>query len=243
MSKHKLAWPSLARIAAMVGLLAVLASTATALPGKNNIDKNDLGKNVVKAKNIKKNAVTAKHIKDGQVGAADLADPEAFHLVGSPGEPAFSTGGEGDCIWQNPPPATLPDVNPASFFKDADGIVHLAGTPAAFDGPGGDGLCDSTTDVSDLIIFQLPAGYQPDHLEIFPSGNTDIQLNLIAPDTGVTIGGDLLPPGAVVAVQISDGNATTLDGFTFRAAGSAGASSSAKKPPRVSLRDLRDLLG
>lgn len=241
MSKDRLAWRSLARIVAMVALLAVLASTAMALPGKNNIDKNDLGKNVVKSKNIKKNAVIAKHIKDGTVGAAELADPEAFHIVGAPGEPAFGNGGEGDCLWQNPPPATLPDVNPASFFKDADGIVHLAGTPAAFDGPGGDALCDAP-DVSDLIIFQLPAGYQPDHLEIFTSGNTSIGLNLIAPETGVTIGGGFLPPGAVAVVTISDGSATTLDGLTFRAAGSAAASSSAKKPSRVSLRDLRDLL-
>jgi hypothetical protein len=241
MSKHRLAWPSLARVAAMVALLAVLGSTATALPGKNNIDKNDLKKNVVKSKNIKKNAVTAKHIKDGQVGAAELADPEAFHIVGAAGEPAFGNGGEGDCLWQNPPPATFPDVNPASFFKDADGIVHLAGLPLASDGPGGDGLCDDT---SDLMIFQLPAGYQPDHLELFPSGNTTIQLNLIAPETGATIGGQLFPPGTVLVPSISGGSATTLDGITFRAAaGPPAASSTAKKPPRVSLGDLSDLLG
>jgi hypothetical protein len=245
MSKHKLAWPSLARIAAMVGLLAVLASTATALPGKNNIDKNDLKKNVVKSKNIKKNAVTAKHIKDGEVGAAELADPEAFHIVGGPGEPAFGNGGDGDCLWQNPPAGTtlLEAANPTSFFKDADGIVHLAGLPVASDGPGGDALCDSATDLSDLIIFQLPAGYQPAHLEVFPSGNTDLQLNLIVPQTGLTVDGQSLPPGAVLVAQIADGNATTLDGLTFRAAGPAGPGSSPNKVPRVSLEDLLDLLG
>ena len=247
MSKHRLAWASLARIVAMVGLLAVLASTATALPGKNNIDKNDLKKNVVKSKNIKKNAVRAKHIKDGQVGAAELADLEAFHIVGAAGEPAFGNGGDGDCLWQNAPSAIAPDVNPVSFFKDPDGIVHLAGLPTAFNGPGGDGLCDTPAgpppDVSDLIIFQLPAGYQPDHLELFPSGNTGIQLNLIAPETGATLSGAFLPPGAVLALNISDGNATTLDGFTFRAAGPASSpAKTTNKAPRVSLDDLLDLL-
>jgi hypothetical protein len=233
--------PSPAFVVGMVALLAVLASSATALPGKNGVDKNDLAKNVVKAKNIKKNAVNAKHIKDGQVGAGELADPEAFHVVGAPGEPAFSTGGEGDCLWQNPPAAILPDVNPASFFKDADGIVHLAGTPAAFDGPGGDAACGGP-DGSDLLIFQLPAGYQPDHLEIFPSGNSSIGANIIAPDSGLTLGTTVLPPGAVVVASITDGNATTLDGFTFRAAGPAGPGSSPTKTPRLSLKDLRDLL-
>lgn len=254
MSKHRLAWPSLARVAAMVALLAVLASTATALPGKNNIDKNDLKKNVVKSKNIKKNAVTAKHIKDGQVGsaeiadgsvvAADIADLEAFHIVGAAGEPAFGNGGDGDCLWQNPPPGSglLEAVNPTSFYKDLHGIVHLAGVPAASNGPGGDAICDSMTDVSDLIIFQLPAGYAPDNLELFVSGNTDIQLNLVAPETGLTVDGETIPPGAVLASSISDGSATTLDGITFRAAGSAGVPKTGRKAPRVSLDRLRDLL-
>jgi len=241
MSKYRFVWPSLARIVAMVGLRAVHPTTATALPGKNNIDKNDLKKNVVKSKNIKPNAVTAKQIKDGTVGAAELVDPEAFHLVGTAGQPVFGTGGEGDCLWQNPAPATLPDVNPASFFKDADGIVHLAGVPQALDGPGGDGLCD---DLLDLIIFQLPVGYQPDHFEILPSGNPTIQLNLIAPETGLTIGGQSFPPGTVLVNSIDGGQATTLDGITFRAAtGPPAASSTAKKPPRLSLEDLTDLLG
>ena len=231
MTKQRLAWASLARIAAMVGILAVLASAATALPGKGVVDKNDLKKNVVKSK----------HIKNGQVGAADLANPEPFHVVGAAGQPGFGNGGQGDCIWQNPPAATLPDVNPASFFRDADGIVHLAGTPQAVDGPGGDALCDSA-DASDLIVFQLPAGYQPDHLEIFPSANTTIGLNLIAPETGLMIGAQFIPPGAVVVNVIDGGQATTLDGFTFRAAGGAGAGSSPDRVARISLKDLRDLL-
>lgn len=230
MSKHRLAWPSLARIVAMVGILAVLASAATALPGKGVVDKNDLKKNVVKSK----------HIKNGQVGAADLTNPEPFHVVGAAGQPAFGTGGDGDCIWQNTPSTLIPDLNPTSFFRDADGIVHLAGVPLAEDGPGGDAICDS--DVSDLIIYQLPSGYAPDHLEIFPSVNSTVQANIVVPETGVTLGGEFLPPGAVVANLISDGQATTLDGITFRAAGGAGAGSSPDRVPSLSLKDLRDLL-
>src|SRR5919108_1615716 len=200
MSKHRLAWPSLARIVAMVGILAVLASSATALPGKGVVDKNDLKKNVVKSK----------HIKNGQVGAADLADPEAFHVVGAPGQPAFANGGDGDCIWKNPDPAVLlPDLNPTSFYKDPHGIVHLAGVPQALDGPGGDATCDGG-DLDDLLIFQLPAGYAPDHLELFPSGNTTtVQLNLVTPETGLMIGATTVPPGTVLVANIAGGSATT----------------------------------
>jgi hypothetical protein len=168
--------------------------------------------------------------------------PEPNHVVGTSGEPNFGDGGPGDCLWRNPPPSTgiLNASNPTSFYKDAFGIVHLAGVPAAFDGPGGDGVCDTASDLSDVRIFQLPAGYHPQHLEVFPSGNTTIGINLIVPQGGITVDGEFIPGGTVLASIISDGNATTLDGFSFRAA-SAGSAQNALEFD--SLQELLDLLG
>jgi hypothetical protein len=176
-----------------------------------------------------------------QTTAAGITDP--LHFVGEAGEPAFGNGGAGDCLWQNPPADTgaLFAANPVSFVKDSDGIVRLTGLPVAVDGPGGDAICDSTSNMSDTVIFQLPAGYQPEHLEIFVSGNPDIGLNLIVPQGGLLFGEEFVPGGAVLAVSITGGNVTTLDGTTFRAAPPMAAPPPA--PPSVSLQALRDLLG
>lgn len=168
---------------------------------------------------------------------------EASHVVGEPGEPAFGDGGEGDCLWQNPPPDLLPDVTPVSFFKDSDGIIHLAGVPLAIDGPEGDMTCNvETGDLSDLVIFELPAGYQPDHLELFASGPTPGGV-IIVPEGGVTIDGEFIPGGSVlVSSTVSGGGAMTLGGVTFRAAPEATTSRQPREPASVSLRALRDLL-
>jgi hypothetical protein len=75
------------------------------------------------------------------------------------------------------------------------------------------------------------------------SGNSTIQLNLIAPEGGVILGGVFIPGGSVLVGNIAGGYATTLDGITFRAAPLAAASSPARGPVNVSLQALRDLLG
>jgi hypothetical protein len=169
---------------------------------------------------------------------------EAFHIVGASGEPAFGNGGQGDCLWRNPPPNEVPDIKPASFYKDSDGIVHLAGAPQAVNGTGGDMTCNiQTGDLSDGVIFQLPPGYRPDHVEVFASGNSTIVITLIAPDGGVTIGGFFIPGGSVFVINIAAGNATTLSGITFRAAPAATASSVSRQPASISLEALRNLLG
>ena len=71
--------PSPAMLVAVIALVAALAGTATALPGKNTVDKNDIKKNAVKSKQIKKGQVKSVDIGDGQVAAADLAPDELFH--------------------------------------------------------------------------------------------------------------------------------------------------------------------
>lgn len=65
--------PSPALIVATIALVAALAGSAVALPGKNTIDKNDLKKGSVTSKALKAGAVGSAAIADGQVGAADIA--------------------------------------------------------------------------------------------------------------------------------------------------------------------------
>jgi hypothetical protein len=64
-----------------------------------------------------------------------LAQPEAVHLVGAPGEPAFGAG------------TSNSGTTPAGFYKDPFGIVHLQGTV--------------NTGATSATIFTLPAGYRP----------------------------------------------------------------------------------
>ena len=115
----KLGRPSPATVIACLALFfAVAGGSAIALPGRNSVDSGDIKPKAVKTSDIANNAVTTKKIKnnhvraadiqnnavgtgeirDGQVRTGDLAAQEAFHLVGQPGEPAFSNGVEGDCL-------------------------------------------------------------------------------------------------------------------------------------------------
>ena len=144
--------PSPATVIACIALFFALSGSAIALQGRNTVDSGDIKPKAVKTSDIANNAVTTKKIKNnhvraadiqnnavgtgeirnGQVAPADFAQQEAYHLV------TLSNGGEGDCIWTN---AAAPPItpNPAAFYKDALGEVHLTGLPSSNDGPGGDG--------------------------------------------------------------------------------------------------------
>src|SRR6187455_2148954 len=86
-------------IACLALFFAVAGGSAIALKGKNTVDSGDIKKGQVKTSDLANNAVTTKKIKNGQVRPADLAADEAFHKVGTPGNPSFGNGGEGDCLW------------------------------------------------------------------------------------------------------------------------------------------------
>ena len=162
-------------IACLALFFAVAGGSAIALQGRNSVDSGDIKRNAVKNSDIANNAVTTRKIRNnhvrtgdiqnGQVQPADLAATDPVHKVGAPGEPAFNTGGEGDCIWSNPPGGTLGDVrpNPVGFWKDAFGTVHLIGIALATDGPGGDAMCGGAGEEvnEDAAVFVLPEGYRP----------------------------------------------------------------------------------
>jgi hypothetical protein len=72
---------------------------------------------------------------------------EAFHIVGTAGEPPFENG------WVN----FGGSFSTAGFFKDALGIVHLKGT---------------ITGTSGTTAFTLPAGYRPAENLFMPMAGT-----------------------------------------------------------------------
>jgi hypothetical protein len=227
-------------VVALIALVAALAGTAAALPGKNSVDKNDIKKNAIKSKNIKKGQVKSSDIADAQVQDIDLAPAEAPRLVGAPGEPAFGNGGDGDCDWRNITAADTGGVEsgigPLTFYKDPYDAVRLAGFAIRDDAAGGDGVCDPTDpgEGEDGVIFELPSGYRPAGLiyGVF-SGSA-----LIAPDAGATFLSLTLEPGAVFAV----GSSLVGDSVSFRAATPSEATASAQGPtPKVDLESLRKL--
>lgn len=163
------------------------------------------------------NSVRSKHIVNGQVKGADLARPEAPHVVGTPGEPAFANGGQGDCVWSslNDASPEYSGYDPVSYFKDGFGIVHLSGIAVGLNGGGGDGLCKSFgpgSELEDGIPFRLPPGYRPTGLQTHETQET---LFWITPAGGAKVEG-LELPGSVVLQR--DSGFVDLDGITYRAA-------------------------
>ena len=59
--------PSPGALLAVIALIVALAGTATALPGKNKVDSNDLKRGAVKAKALSKNSVKSKAVRTGSI--------------------------------------------------------------------------------------------------------------------------------------------------------------------------------
>jgi hypothetical protein len=214
-------------IACLALFFAIAGGSAIALKGRNSVDSGDIRKGQVKTSDLANNAVTSKKIKNGQVRPGDLAPDEAYHKVGAPGQPGFGNGGENDCLWGNAR-SLVPDFgNPAAFYKDRNGIVHLAGLVVAQDGPSGDTTCDFDATKQDSLVFTLPPGYRPANLELqdvsFWSGEGDDPTDtanslIIGPTRSLNISGTAIGAGQVL-IQTIDAENFSLDGITFRAAG------------------------
>ena len=209
---------------------------------RNQVKSSDIKRGAVKASELATGAVNGAAIRNGTITDADLAPGEAPHVVGTVGEPALRTGGEGDCLWSvlSVSPGTL-KPNPASFYKDSGGRVHLDGTLLGADGPGGDTMCDSglnAESIEDQTMFVLPAAYRPANLIIDVDGGGDGIL--VSPASGGTnAGGTAFSPGAVIA---AGSGIASLDGLSFltaEAAGTAGAvagraaGGGEQKPPAI----------
>ena len=182
--------------------------------GKNSVGSKQLKKNAVTTAKIKKEAVTAAKVKKGsltgtQINASTLGTvpnaqnaqtanalsaPEAWHLVGVPGEPGFFGS------WTNSAESTAESVG---IFKDHEGIVHLRGQAT---GGAGENL------------FALPPGFRPANqtfvgFQVGCSGTitcSDGTGEVVISGSGVEAADGFVsvPPGATTF---------TLDGITFRA--------------------------
>jgi hypothetical protein len=65
--------PSPAIIVAIIALVAALAGSAVALPGKNSVKSNDIAKNAIKSKHVKNNKLTGADINESKLGKVPSA--------------------------------------------------------------------------------------------------------------------------------------------------------------------------
>ena len=122
-----------------------------------------------------------------------LKAPEAWHVVGAMGQPAFQGA------WVN----VDPSGPTAAFYRDPFGIVHLKGLIE----DGGNGT----------TAFTLPAGYRPAFTSNFPS------VSYASPVSVANILISALGAVNPFAANASTADGITLDGITFRACGAPGA--------------------
>ena len=145
---------------------------------------------------IAPDAIKAKHLKSNSVGSPDLKPAEAWRIVGTEGQPPFSSNPSAS--WDH-----FDHVhNEAAFYRDPYGVVHIKGLVRCT----GDGCAGSEGDE----IFSLPPGYRPSHREVL----------LAIANNGTTTGParvNIDPSGLVTTTEIGGRKWLSLDGITFRA--------------------------
>jgi hypothetical protein len=131
---------------------------------------------------------------------------EAWHEVGTAGQPAFLSGSVADQagVWDDQNHTLDATV---AFFKDPFGVVHLKGLTCFRRA-----LDDTCTPLQlgylDSAIFQLPAGYRP---------ATYLHLPAVAGDPQEQTSVLVTPDGTVLIRAPAQDYAVALDGLTFRA--------------------------
>ena len=216
-------WHAMAiSITALFVALGGAGYAALSLP-KNSVGTEQLQNGAVVTAKLKNGAVTKNKLnvtgvtvpnalRAGTANTAQrLAAPEPFHLVGAVGEPKFENA------WSNRGGSAVGSVDePAGFYKDQEGIVHLQGQIVQPTGPAGS------------VIFQLPPGYRPDRGKILrvPISACDCvgsvqeeittgSLSIWGPGVSASTNGAVtLDQNTVVPAGMS----ISLDGISFRAA-------------------------
>lgn len=208
MKRKRFGRPSPAMVVAIAALVMAMAGTGYAafkLP-KNSVGTAQLKANAVTTAKLKAGAVTGPKIKNGTITGAkvnlstlgtvpsaqvanSLPAPE-LHVVGASGQPAFGEG-----VTNYPGEAGVQFV-PASFYKDANGVVHL------------EGVVKATS--SDRVAFVLPPGFRPGpgRVQAFPGTEAEVF------GSNVTFEGKDLS-GAVYVTHTT----SLLSGISFRAEG------------------------
>jgi len=198
----------------VIGMIALFVSLGGVSYGvaTGSIDSREIKNNSVRSKDIRNRTVVGRDIRNDAVTGRQIRGPEAYHEVGTPGEPPFQNGatnfGSG--------------FSTAAFFKDQEGIVHLKGTVKAKQALQG------------KVVFTLPSAYRPSQIldiGVIASGATGFVY--IRPNGEVEVNGGNEGPECAVA-----GSPTAtcygLDSISFRAGASTatGRSSAALDPNR-----------
>jgi hypothetical protein len=131
------------------------------------------------------------------------APSEAWHIVGTTGEPAFAQdiGFPGYLFWH----ANDNNVNKVAFYKDSLGVVHLKGKAK----------CVGTVCNSASLVYQLPAGYRPLQQQIFV-GLAGQNQNVAGTATRINVEANGWVSKAPTAMDSQNGW-VSFDGITFRA--------------------------
>jgi hypothetical protein len=171
-----------ANVVSSIALFGVLAGGGAYAASK--IGPNDIKNSAVKSRHIDGKAVKAADIALGAVSPGRLEGSEPIHMIGAPGQPQFGEG------WSN-------GGEPAGFYKDMLGVVHLTGDVFA------------TAD-ADQTIFTLPPPWRPTS----PTCTATVRAEdpIVSESAFVCA----LPSGAV-QMHASSGDATFyLNGAAFR---------------------------
>jgi len=218
-TRSKLTYSNVVSTLCLFLLLGGGAYAAIKLP-KNSVGTKQIKNQAVSNAKLAKGAVTGEKVQSGSLTGSDVANnsltgtqinastlgtvptaqtaqtaqtanslaaPEAWHEVGASGQPQFQhgcsdSGGE---------------TEPVKFFKDHEGVVHLAGDYEH---------CLSIGETA----FQLPPGFRPPALQQFP-------LTSAGEGRAVAIR-PFVPEDSVVSGAVKCGAETCyLNGITFRA--------------------------
>ncbi len=90
--------PSPALIVSIVALVAALAGSALALPGKNSVTSNDIKKNSVKSKTVKDKSLLGKDVKDDSITGADVDESSLGDVPSVTSSKLFSVGANENSI-------------------------------------------------------------------------------------------------------------------------------------------------
>jgi hypothetical protein len=213
--RPKLTYANVVATLALIFAIGGASAFAASQLAKNSVGPKQLKKNSVITAKIQKEAVTAAKVKKGSLTGAQvnastlgtvssaenaqtanaLSPPEAWHVVGAPGEPSFLNS------W-----ATVHGtaVQAVAFYKDHEGVVHLRGI--AGEGTG-------------LAMFHLPPGFLPASKKINeltvgcggPSGECNLHSVGALVIYGPGFGADGLVQAPVGSTVVN------LEGVSFRA--------------------------
>lgn len=183
----------------------IKASTLGTVPKATSADSASSASSASNASNADKlgGLAASSFVKQGESIPA-----EAWHEIGTPGNPAFASNGvcDSSICWGN----FGGESTTAAFYRDPSGVVHLKGEVKNEAAPGG---LPSPT----FSMFTLPVGFRPSQtwsfaamlLDDAPAG-TKLG-NVIVGTSGAVFNGAFN--------SLANGESISLDGITFRAAG------------------------